>query len=115
MTRRELLATMGAGFGAVGLQAALGAEIEVPAAPLSEVLASLARRLDQRLVHIGSVWYIGYSGIFLGEYYLATGDKRILPALTARCEALNTCTPSAFSTLRASSWSYSRATTRNSG
>jgi len=27
MTRRELLATMGAGFGTVGLQAALGAEI----------------------------------------------------------------------------------------
>ena len=35
-----------------------------------------------------SVWAIGYSGIFLGEYYLATGDKRVLPALQARCETL---------------------------
>jgi hypothetical protein len=35
-----------------------------------------------------SVWGIGYSGIFLGEYYLATGDKRVLPALKARCDTL---------------------------
>lgn len=35
-----------------------------------------------------SVWGIGYSGIFLGEYYLATGDKRVLPALKARCDEL---------------------------
>lgn len=35
-----------------------------------------------------STWHLGYSGIFLGEYYLATGDKRVLPALTARCDAL---------------------------
>lgn len=35
-----------------------------------------------------STWMIGYSGIFLGEYYLATGDKRVLPALKARCDAL---------------------------
>ncbi len=35
-----------------------------------------------------SVWGIGYSGIFLGEYFLATGDKRVLPALKQRCDAL---------------------------
>jgi hypothetical protein len=35
-----------------------------------------------------STWMIGYSGIFLGEYYLATGDKRVLPALKARCDQL---------------------------
>lgn len=35
-----------------------------------------------------STWMIGYSGIFLGEYYLATGDSRVLPALQARCESL---------------------------
>jgi hypothetical protein len=35
-----------------------------------------------------STWYLGYSGIFLGEYYLATGDRRVLPALKARCDAL---------------------------
>ena len=26
--------------------------------------------------HPSSTWFIGYSGIFLGEYYLATGDQR---------------------------------------
>ncbi|MHC4249941.1 MAG: DUF6288 domain-containing protein [Planctomycetota bacterium] len=36
-----------------------------------------------------SVWHIGYSGIFLGEYYLATGDRRVLPALEARCRTLS--------------------------
>lgn len=36
-----------------------------------------------------SVWGIGYSGIFLGEYYLATGDKRVLPALKERCDTLS--------------------------
>ena len=36
-----------------------------------------------------SVWHLGYSGIFLGEYYLATGDKRVLPALEARCKTLS--------------------------
>ena len=35
-----------------------------------------------------STWMIGYSGIFLGEYYLRTGDKRVLPALKARCDKL---------------------------
>ena len=35
-----------------------------------------------------SVWGIGYSGLFLGEYYLATGDKRVLPGLKARCDTL---------------------------
>ncbi len=35
-----------------------------------------------------STWMIGYSGIFLGEYYLATGDKRVLPALKERCDIL---------------------------
>ena len=35
-----------------------------------------------------STWHLGYSGIFLGEYYLATGDRRVLPALKARCDAL---------------------------
>jgi len=35
-----------------------------------------------------STWMIGYSGIFLGEYYLTTGDKRVLPALKARCDRL---------------------------
>lgn len=35
-----------------------------------------------------STWIIGYTGIFLGEYYLATGDKRVLPALEARCDQL---------------------------
>ena len=35
-----------------------------------------------------STWNIGYSGIFLGEYYLATGDKRVLSALKARCDTL---------------------------
>lgn len=38
--------------------------------------------------HPTSTWFIGYSGIFLGEYYLATGDKRVLPAIKARCEQL---------------------------
>ncbi len=37
----------------------------------------------------GSVWHIGYSGMFLGEYYLATGDKRVLPALKTRCDTLS--------------------------
>jgi len=36
-----------------------------------------------------SVWMIGYSGIFLGEYYLATGDKRVLPAMEERCNTLS--------------------------
>ncbi|BCX50322.1 hypothetical protein HAHE_42300 [Haloferula helveola] len=36
----------------------------------------------------GSTWGIGYSGILLGEYYLATGDKRVLPGLEARCKRL---------------------------
>jgi len=36
-----------------------------------------------------STWGIGYSGIFLGEYYLATGDKRVLPSLKARCDQLS--------------------------
>ncbi len=35
-----------------------------------------------------STWMIGYSGLFLGEYYLATGDKRVLPALAQRCDRL---------------------------
>ena len=38
--------------------------------------------------HSTSTWYIGYNGIFLGEYYLATGDKRVLPAIKARCDQL---------------------------
>jgi hypothetical protein len=38
--------------------------------------------------HPTSTWFIGYSGIFLGEYYLATGDKRVLPAIKARCDQL---------------------------
>ena len=38
--------------------------------------------------HSTSTWYIGYNGIFLGEYYLATGDKRVLPAIEARCDQL---------------------------
>jgi hypothetical protein len=36
-----------------------------------------------------SVWNIGYSGIFLGEYYLATGDRRVLPAMAERCKTLS--------------------------
>lgn len=36
-----------------------------------------------------STWYLGYSGIFLGEYYLATGDKQVLPAIKARCDQLS--------------------------
>lgn len=36
-----------------------------------------------------SVWMLGYSGIFLGEYYLATGDKAVLPALKERCDVLS--------------------------
>jgi hypothetical protein len=39
--------------------------------------------------HGRSTWMIGYSGIFLGEYYLATGDKRVLPALKSRCDTLS--------------------------
>lgn len=35
-----------------------------------------------------STWFIGYSGVFLGEYYLATGDKKVLPAIKARCDQL---------------------------
>jgi hypothetical protein len=35
-----------------------------------------------------STWNIGYSGIFLSEYYLATGDKRVLPAIKERCDKL---------------------------
>lgn len=35
-----------------------------------------------------STWMIGYSGIFLGEYYLATGDRRVLPAIKERCDQL---------------------------
>ncbi len=38
--------------------------------------------------HSTSTWFIGYNGIFLGEYYLATGDKRVLPAIKARCDQL---------------------------
>jgi len=38
--------------------------------------------------HSTSTWYLGYNGIFLGEYYLATGDKRVLPAIKARCDQL---------------------------
>ncbi len=34
-----------------------------------------------------SAWTNGFRGIFLGEYYLATGDKAILPALKAVCDA----------------------------
>ncbi len=35
-----------------------------------------------------STWFLGYNGLFLGEYYLATGDKRVLPAIKARCDQL---------------------------
>jgi hypothetical protein len=46
MTRRELLATMGAGFGAVGLQAALGAEIaKDPLAPKPPHFPAKAKRV----------------------------------------------------------------------
>jgi len=38
--------------------------------------------------HGTSTWHIGYSGIFLGEYYLATGDTSVLPAIKARCDEL---------------------------
>jgi hypothetical protein len=36
-----------------------------------------------------SVWHLGFSGIFLGEYYLATGDKHVLTALKERCDRLS--------------------------
>lgn len=31
-------------------------------------------------------WNNGYLGVFLGEYYLATGDKSVLPTLKALCD-----------------------------
>ena len=31
-------------------------------------------------------WNNGYLGLFLGEYYLATGDKSVLPTLKALCD-----------------------------
>ena len=34
-----------------------------------------------KLKEIGTNWILGYAGIFLAEYYLATGDEYILPAL----------------------------------
>jgi hypothetical protein len=34
-----------------------------------------------------STWGNGFRGIFLGEYYLATGDKAVLPALKSVCQA----------------------------
>lgn len=36
-----------------------------------------------------SVWHLGFSGIFLGEYYLATGDEHVLSALKERCDRLS--------------------------
>ena len=31
-------------------------------------------------------WHLGYQGILLGEYYLKTGEKKVLPALQALCD-----------------------------
>jgi hypothetical protein len=33
-------------------------------------------------------WFNGYNAIFLGEYYLATGDKSVLPALKRVCDTI---------------------------
>ena len=44
-----------------------------------------------RVATVGSsghiTWGNGYRGIFLGEYYLRTGDKVVLPTLKALCES----------------------------
>jgi hypothetical protein len=33
-----------------------------------------------------STWHLGYQVIFLSEYYLKTGDKRVLPTIEAGCK-----------------------------
>ncbi len=33
-------------------------------------------------------WYPSYQAIFLGEYFLQTGDKRVLPTITENCNRL---------------------------
>ena len=33
-------------------------------------------------------WEIGYSTIYLSEYYLSTGDKRVLPQIKSQCDIL---------------------------
>jgi hypothetical protein len=35
----------------------------------------------------GSAWHLGYHLIYLSEYYLATGDASVLPAIRAACKA----------------------------
>jgi len=36
----------------------------------------------------GSSWYLGYQGLFLGEYYLRTGDEKAKVTLAAICDNL---------------------------
>lgn len=36
----------------------------------------------------GNNWSLGYLTIYLSEYYLATGDKRVLPRIQQLCEAI---------------------------
>jgi len=46
---------------------------------------ALAAQLGERPG--SSVWHLGYQVIFLSEYYLDTGDRSVLPALTNLCRA----------------------------
>lgn len=45
------------------------------------LLAEYARRRSEYKTDSMATWFYGYANIFLAEYYLATGDKAILPGV----------------------------------
>lgn len=56
----------------------------VAVAKHAHVLAEAAEKRRNAGGHIN--WQLGYQGIFLGEYYLRTGDKKVLKGLKGICD-----------------------------
>ncbi len=51
------------------------------------IVAKHARMVAQKpAARGGSTWNLGYQGIELGEYYLRTGDRSVLPGLKTLCD-----------------------------
>jgi len=48
----------------------------------------LAHTIEERGAVPGNAWHRGHGALLLAEYYLATGDQNILPALKAYCDAV---------------------------
>lgn len=55
--------------------------------------------LDSDKLPPGNAWHRGHAALLLGEYYLATGDRNVLPYLKKYCDALaaTQCRPGTFS------------------